>query len=235
MYESTIATHYAAYRPPLHKTILENVFAASRKRHIGLDIGCGTGSSTYALAKYCTYVVGIDPSMEMLRGAEAQQSINYINALGEKIPIADNSIDVVSMAGSLNYINRKLFVSELCRVCCREAEIVVYDFEVDLLDFESLFKLENLSNSLEYNHQVNLSGFPEVEEFLLASDEVLFDLSSCEIAHLLLSDIDRHRALQKIYSTGNLFELVKAKIETDETMLTLKANIYYSLYSLAEN
>ncbi len=234
MYESTIATHYAAYRPPLHKTIIENIFAASRKRRIGLDIGCGTGRSTHALAKYCSYVVGIDPSMEMLREAQVQHSINYINALGENIPIADKSIDVVTLAGSLNYIDRKLLVSELSRICSHEAEIVVYDFEVDLLDCESLFKLEILNDSLEYDHQMNLSEFPEVEELLLASDEVLLDLRSCEIAHLLLSDIDRHRALQRIYSTGDLFELIKAKIEANEAMLTLKANIYCSLYSLAE-
>lgn len=235
VYESTIATHYAAYRPSFHNTILEKVLSASKNRYKGLDIGCGTGRSTHALAKFCSFVVGIDPSIEMLREAQAQQSITYMNASGEKLPIADNSIDTVSMAGSLNYIDRKLLAWELNRVCCPDAEIVVYDFEVELADLVSLFKLENLGNSLEYNHQMNLSEFPEFDEILLSNEEALLEVSPNETAHLLLSDIDRHRALQKIYSTGDLFEIVRAKIETNGTVLTLKVNIYYSLYSLATN
>jgi SAM-dependent methyltransferase len=234
MYESTTATHYAAYRPPLHKTILESVFSASRKRHIGLDIGCGTGRSTYALSKYCSHVVGIDPSMEMLKEAQVQHSISYLNAPAEKIPIVDNSIDVVSIAGSLNYINRRLLVNELSRICSRKAEIIVYDFDLDLSGFESLFDTEILNDSLDYNHQINLSGFPKIQEILLANDEVLLDLSPREITHLLLSDIDMNRALEKIYGPGDVFELVKAKIKFNASMFTLKASIYYSLYSLAE-
>ena len=234
MYESTTATHYAAYRPPLHKTILEAVFSAPRKRHIGLDIGCGTGRSTYALSKYCSHVVGIDPSMEMLKEAQVQHSISYLNASAEKIPIADNSIDVVSIAGSLSYINRRLLVNELSRICSRKAEIIVYDFHLDLSGFESLFDIEMLNDSLDYNHQINLSGFPEIQEISLASDEVLLELSPREITHLVLSDIDLNRPLEKIYGPGDVFELVKEKIEFNESMFTLKANIYYSLYSLAE-
>jgi SAM-dependent methyltransferase len=233
MYESTTATHYTAYRPPLHKTILQNVLPASRKRHIGLDIGCGTGRSTYALSKYCSHVVGIDSSMEMLKEAQVQHSISYLNAPAEKMPIVDNSIDVVSIAGSLNYINRRLLVNELSRICSPKAEIIVYDFDLDLSGFESLFELETPNDSLEYNHQINLSGFPGIQEILLASDEVLLDLSPPEITHLLLSDIDMNRSLEKTYGREDVFELVKGKIEFSESLFTLKANIHYSLYSLA--
>lgn len=235
MYESTTATHYAAYRPPFHNTILEDLLAISRERCIGLDIGCGTGRSTTALANYCNFVIGIDPSMEKLREAQAQQLISYMNALGENIPVADNSINIVSIAGSLNYINKQLLNCELNRICCHDAEIVVYDFEVQLTDFASLLKLENLNESQEYDHQMNLSEFPEFEEVHLVSEEVSFVISPSETTHLLLSSSDRHRALQKIYRTENLFEVVKSKIETNGTALTLKANIYYSLYSLAKN
>jgi SAM-dependent methyltransferase len=233
VYKSTTATHYAAYRPPLHKTILESAFSDSRERHTGLDIGCGTGCSTIALLKYCSHVVGIDPSIEMLKKAQAQHSISYLNASAEKIPIVDNSVDFVSIAGSLNYINRRLLVNELSRICSRKAEIVVYDFDLDLSRFESLLELETPNDSLEYNHQINLSGFPGIQEILLASDEVLLDLSSREITHLLLSDIDMNRSLEKTYGREDVFELVKGKIEFSESMFTLKANIHYSLYSLA--
>jgi hypothetical protein len=43
-----------------------------------------------------------------------------------------------------------------------------------------------------------------------------------------------NQALEKIYGPGDVFEVVKSKIEFYESMFTLKANVYYSLYSLAE-
>ncbi len=172
--------------------------------------------------------------MEMLKEAQVRHSISYLNAPAEKIPIVDNSIDAVSIAGSLNYINRGLLVNELSRICSPKAEIIVYDFDLDLSGFESQFDTKILNDSLEYNHQINLSGFPKIQEILLASDEVLLDLSPREITHLLLSDIDMNQALEKIYGPGDVFDRVKAEIEFSESMFTLKANIYYSLYSLAE-
>ncbi len=173
--------------------------------------------------------------MAMLREANVQQVINYVNAPGERIPIVDNSIDVVTMAGSLNYIDREILVSELKRICRRNAEIVIYDFEIDLSNFETLFKLENVNGSLEYNHLANLAEFAVVEETLLVRDEVLLNLESHEIAHLLLSDTGWHSVLQEMFCTQDLFESVKTEIETTETMFTLKANIYYSLYSMSES
>ena len=155
-YDAQIARHYAAYRPPLHKMILDDALNG-QLFETGLDVGCGTGCSTFALKKYCDYVVGIDSSIEMLQQAPNQPAVHYLNASGEKIPILDNSIDVVTIAGSLSYMDRELLVKEINRICRQDAEIIVYDFEVDLSDFESQFDLTNLDDSQEYDHQLNLS------------------------------------------------------------------------------
>ena len=61
-YDQITAFHYAAYRPLLHSKILNEYFDENGKQNIGLDIGCGTGHSSVALAKYCHKVFGIDPS-----------------------------------------------------------------------------------------------------------------------------------------------------------------------------
>jgi SAM-dependent methyltransferase len=235
MYESTIAAHYAAYRPPLYKTILESVFTYSRNRNIGIDVGCGTGRSSAALTNFCNHVIGIDPSMAMLREATVKKAINYVNAPGEKIPISENSIDVVTIAGSLNYIDRKLLTHELKRICRCDAEIAIYDFKIDLSDFETRLMLENSNVSQDYNHSLNLSEFIEVEELLFDSREVTIELKPYEIVHLLLSHNGWHSALRERFDSHDLFGLLKTEIEMVQFRFTLKADIYYSLYSLSEN
>jgi SAM-dependent methyltransferase len=232
MYETTTAQHYAAYRPPLHKTILEKIFTLPGNRQIGLDIGCGTGLSCQALTRYCNHVIGIDPSLAMLSEAGTQQGISYLNADGQRIPLTGNSIDVVTMAGSLNYLDRKLLIAELTRVCRSGAEIAIYDFEINLSHFESRFAVDTSIDSGSYNHRLNLSGFSEVEEICVVNAEVLFHPQAGEIAHLLLADDRWYGSFQEIFYPRNVFESLKQEIESMNTRFRVKARIYYSLYLL---
>ena len=231
-YQTTTALHYAAYRPPLHKPILEKIFTLPGNRQRGLDIGCGTGLSCQALVRYCKHVIGIDPSMVMLSKAPTQQAISYLNAHGEQIPLTGNSIDVVSMAGSLNYLNRKLLVAELGRICRSGAVIAIYDFAIDLSHYESHFSGQSSTDSDDYNHQLNLSGFTEFEEMDVVSDEVMFNPAAGEIAHLLLADDRWHECLKERLQVRNVFESLKQEIEAMNTGCGIKARIYYSLYQL---
>ena len=57
-YDEAIAYHYDAYRPPLAEVILSQVLGEDERFQDRLDIGCGTGYSAIALAKYCSQVYG---------------------------------------------------------------------------------------------------------------------------------------------------------------------------------
>jgi ubiquinone/menaquinone biosynthesis C-methylase UbiE len=232
MYASTTAQHYAAYRPPLHETILEKIFTLPGNRQSGLDIGCGTGLSCQALTRYCNHVIGIDPSLAMLGEAGLQPGISYLNADGQRIPLNGNSIDVVTMAGSLNYLDREMLMAELTRVCRSGAEIAVYDFEIDLSHFESRLAVDTSIESASYNHRLNLSGFSEVEEICVVNAEVMLHPSAGEIAHLLLADDRCYGSLQEKFFPRNVFEALKQEIESIDTLFQVKARIYYSMYRL---
>jgi len=234
MYETTTAQHYAAYRPPLHETILEKIFTLPGNRQRGLDIGCGTGLSCQALTRYCNHVIGIDPSLAMLSEATTQPGISYLNADGQRIPLTGNSIDVVTMAGSLNYLDRKLLIAELTRVCRSDAEIAVYDFEIDLSHFESRFAIDTSTDSGGYNHRLNLSGFSEIEEICVVNAEVMLHPAADEIAHLLLADDRWYGSLQEQFYPRNVFESLKQEIESIDTRFKIKASIHYSLYQMTK-
>jgi SAM-dependent methyltransferase len=59
-----------------------------------LDIGCGTGNYTIALAKQGVSLWGIDPSEKMLNEAKSKSSeVNWQFGAAENIPIQDNFFD----------------------------------------------------------------------------------------------------------------------------------------------
>ena len=65
---------------------------APRRGRLYLDIGCGTGNYTQALAERKTHVVGVDPSSEMLRNAETVlDGVRFVRGRAEAIPFADQS------------------------------------------------------------------------------------------------------------------------------------------------
>jgi ubiquinone/menaquinone biosynthesis C-methylase UbiE len=232
MYDDTVAIHYAAYRPPIHDLILNSLLNESAIPRIGLDIGCGTGRSSQALKKYCHYVIGIDPSKDMLGRAEENEGVKYAVGSGEQIPVATNSINIVTIAGSLNYIDRVILIDELERVCLPDSDVVVYDFEIDLSYIEDHLALEISLCPVEYNHSANLCGFSKVEQVSENSDILPLKLNPSQISHILLSEKNRIRSLQSKYQELNVFDSLKQDVEAMDSVHAVKVKVYNSLYAL---
>jgi len=230
MYNDIVANHYAAYRPQLHGIILGRVFTEPHNSGLGLDIGCGTGQSSLALQKICPRVIGIDRSKSMLKKVSKQPGIEYVVSSGEEIPFADESFDVVTIAGSLNYLDQAKLVGELNRVCSLEARILVYDFEVVLDRIMAKLNLTGENDLSEYDHSMNLSANTDLEEVLVVDDLHWFDLDSIELAHLLLSESGLYETLQERYQARDFFDSLKNDIETINFGFQLQANIHYSMY-----
>jgi len=201
---------------------------------MGLDIGCGTGRSAQELAKFCSHVVGLEPSKSMLLKAKKHKNVNYVNSPGEQIPIATTSVDVVTLAGSLNYIERNSLVNELLRICRADAEIVVYDFEVDLTNFEKFLGINLANYSPEYDHSANLSEPLNFDEVTIVEDEISTTASPMEIAHLILSDRERHNVLCEKYEISNPEKLIQNEISSISETISFRSNIFYSVYSLLQ-
>jgi predicted TPR repeat methyltransferase len=68
IYDAYTAFHYNAFRPPLHGSILRQCLGQDSFSKV-LDIGCGAGHSTVALAEFCQKAVGFDVSQSTLQQA----------------------------------------------------------------------------------------------------------------------------------------------------------------------
>lgn len=123
-----LATAYAVDRPPVHEQILRSVPLA-RKADRALDVGCGAGLSTAALAPLARRAIGLEPIPAMLahRRTVAPHA-SFVIGQAERLPFAAGSFDLVTAAGSLNYADIPSALAEIARVLTPDGTFLLYDF-----------------------------------------------------------------------------------------------------------
>jgi ubiquinone/menaquinone biosynthesis C-methylase UbiE len=100
-------------------------------RHLGdgacatiLDLGCGTGRFTEALAqRFGAEVIGIDPSTGMLERAREKrrdERVRYQLGHAEAIPLSDRAVDVIFISMVLHHFNDPRAAALECRRVLRE-------------------------------------------------------------------------------------------------------------------
>ena len=98
------------------------------------DVGCGTGSLTFELARFAQKVIGIDQSPEMLRQAkkiaQAKEVGNVEFRSGDalKLPLAGRSVDAAFCVMVLHFLpDPGGAIAELCRITRPGGTVVVLD------------------------------------------------------------------------------------------------------------
>jgi ubiquinone/menaquinone biosynthesis C-methylase UbiE len=97
-----------------------------------LDLGCGTGRYSSALARYFDAdVEAVDPSEKMLEQAlkKPHARVRFRKASGEELPLEDESVDLVFMSMVFHHLDSPESVARECRrvlrtngsVCLRAA------------------------------------------------------------------------------------------------------------------
>ena len=127
-----MAAGYASHRPPIHPRVIK-LAQARWKRSIpiarALDVGCGSGLSTKALQDLSGQSIGIDPAEAMVQLATSvAPRANFAVAAAEAIPLPSASVDLITAAGSLNYVDLDRFLAEAKRILALDGILLVYDF-----------------------------------------------------------------------------------------------------------
>ena len=249
-YDTAAAAHYAGYRPPLHELILDRALGKNARFAFGIDVGCGTGRSTVALAAFCERTVGIDPSASMLSRADPRARVSYLVGAGDSIPIPESTADIISFAGSLHYANSEATRSEVQRVGRSGATIIVYDFDLHVAEVLSRMGIELPVANSDYNHAVNFAGQDGFVERDVIRENTTVEMSTSDFAHLVLSDSNRldhlvgrygpdsiHESLERAIKAAantdsNTDSNTEANADADAQMVSVTASLYFSLYFL---
>jgi ubiquinone/menaquinone biosynthesis C-methylase UbiE len=89
-----------------------------------LDLGCGTGRFTAALARrFDAEVIGIDPSVKMLtiaRGKPHDDHVQYADGRAEAIPLERGSVDMVFTSMTFHHFTDRALAARECRRVLRD-------------------------------------------------------------------------------------------------------------------
>ncbi|MFN8493774.1 MAG: class I SAM-dependent methyltransferase [Caldilineaceae bacterium] len=124
------AERYAHYRPYFHPLVIEQI-----KLYLQLvepvaqavDVGCGTGQSTFALKAIARSIIGVDLSAAMLAAAPQDPAIQYIEAPAEAIPLPAASADLLTTSLAFHWFDQPRFWAEAQRLLKAQGWLVIYN------------------------------------------------------------------------------------------------------------
>lgn len=126
-----VAGGYATARPYLHPQVFARVrklISLEARVRQALDVGCGTGMSSVALAALARDVVGTDASLPMLRRARRAPHVRYVASSAEALPFRAASFDLVLACGSIDWVDRTLFLPRAFELLTAGGWLVALDF-----------------------------------------------------------------------------------------------------------
>jgi ubiquinone/menaquinone biosynthesis C-methylase UbiE len=119
---------YAPHVLSLWLDAIARVAGHGRPIHDILDLGCGTGRYSGALAmRFGASVTAVDPSEKMLAEARAKNAagVRCLSGSGEALPLPDASVDMVFMSMVFHHFGDRDQVARECHRVLREDGVAV--------------------------------------------------------------------------------------------------------------
>jgi demethylmenaquinone methyltransferase / 2-methoxy-6-polyprenyl-1,4-benzoquinol methylase len=118
----------------LHRYWKRRLIALARvaPHELALDVCCGTGDITFALAQQARAAFGLDftlPMLEIARQRTRSQPVFFVQGDALALPFPDNSFEVVTIGyGLRNLAHLEQGLLELLRVAKPKGRILILDF-----------------------------------------------------------------------------------------------------------
>lgn len=107
---------YAAYRPSYPLDLVNELADLCATQNRVLDCGCGTGQLSVLLAKRFAEVIATDASSAQIDKARKEANVNYQVALAEHSGLADESVDLITVAQAAHWLDLDKFYKEVQRI-----------------------------------------------------------------------------------------------------------------------
>jgi ubiquinone/menaquinone biosynthesis C-methylase UbiE len=125
-----LARRYHLYRPRVHAQVIHEIAASrpARNVNVALDVACGTGHSTEALATLARLACGCDLSAAMLSIARREaSSAQFVRCEAESLPFPQGAFDLATVSLAFHWFDQRRFLAEAARVLAGDGELWVYN------------------------------------------------------------------------------------------------------------
>lgn len=107
---------YATYRPSYPIDLVNELADLCPTQDRVLDCGCGTGQLSVLLAERFAEVIATDASSAQIAKAKKKDGVIYRTALAEQSGLADESVDLITVAQAAHWLDLDAFYKEVARV-----------------------------------------------------------------------------------------------------------------------
>jgi ubiquinone/menaquinone biosynthesis C-methylase UbiE len=132
------AALYAAYRPLYPDALFDFVAGLTANHELALDCATGNGQAAVGLAPRFERVIAIDASADQISNATPHPRIDYGVAAAESSGLPSRSVNLVTAAQALHWLDTTKFFAEARRVLAGDGAIAVWGYGDPILDTETL-------------------------------------------------------------------------------------------------
>jgi SAM-dependent methyltransferase len=120
------ASDYSKYRPHYPDALFGYLASLCPEKTQVWDCGTGNGQAAVALATHFEKVIATDPSEKQLKSADPHPKVLYRQGTAESSGLADQSMDLVTVAQAFHWFKHADFYREVRRVLKPGAPLAVW-------------------------------------------------------------------------------------------------------------
>lgn len=110
------AAAYARFRPRYPRDLFAFLAEVAPARRRAWDCATGNGQAAVALAEFFTEVIASDASAEQIAQAVPRANVRYLAAAADTLDVESGSVDLVTVAQALHWLDLSSFYEEVRRV-----------------------------------------------------------------------------------------------------------------------
>ncbi len=130
------ADRYIRFRPRYPRHLFAFLASLPARHERAWDCGTGNGQAAVALADYFREVVATDPSERQIEHAQPLVGVTYLVAPAERCPLADESVDLVTVAQAAHWFDLAAFYGEVRRVARAGGAIALWTYGLATISAE---------------------------------------------------------------------------------------------------
>ncbi len=206
---SPVAAAYALARPTYPDTLFRFIADRAPARRVAWDCATGNGQAARDLARYFDRVIATDASEAQVANAAPHARVEYHVALAERSGLADDSVDVVTVAQALHWLDFDAFYREVRRVVVPGGLIAAWGYGSASIgrDADSILS--------EFEHEVMAPYWPPERQYVIdAYRTVPFPFAQLEAPEL---ELQANYSLEQFLAYVGSWSATKKFIQTTGT------------------
>jgi ubiquinone/menaquinone biosynthesis C-methylase UbiE len=203
---SISADKYIATRPSYGDDIYNYISSLLNENNMAWDCACGSGQATKEIAKFVNRVVATDPDDIQLKKAPKLDNVRYLEESETVKTINDQSVDLITVATGIHWLNRGKFYKEAERVLKKNGVLATWGYTgVDLNpEIDDTIKSIVKNYLMPYYPKEILIAFNQYKEIELPMNK--FDSPNFEVSYdwdfeTLMNYISSFTAMQRYKKT----------------------------------